>query len=150
MALSAGEKQRRYRQRRDADPQKPAAYLQKKKIKYAKDNEQGKTKVVANMTEREIRKVRKEWRTYKRQRKNHQKLIGNIETPPSTPEAENNNHNNNQNRNAMNIAYTQKVEGLRMIKRNRQKMKGEIERLRLQLRNERKKIRTVQKTLCAA
>jgi len=68
MALSAGEKQRRYRQRRDADPQKRAAYLQKEKIKYAKDKEQGKIKVVANMTEREKRKVRKEWRTYKRQR----------------------------------------------------------------------------------
>ena len=54
MALSAGEKQRR-----DADPQKRAAYLQKEKMKYAKDKEQGKKKVVANMTEREKRKVRK-------------------------------------------------------------------------------------------
>ena len=49
VALSAGEKQRRYRQRRDADPQKRAAYLQKEKIKYAKDKEQDKKKVVANL-----------------------------------------------------------------------------------------------------
>jgi len=49
MALSAGEKQRRYMQRRDADPQKRAAYLQKEKIKYAKDKEQDKKKVVANL-----------------------------------------------------------------------------------------------------
>ena len=50
---------RHYRQRRDADPQKRAAYLQKEKKKYAKDKEQGKKKVVANMTERGKRKVRK-------------------------------------------------------------------------------------------
>lgn len=42
--LSAAEKQRLYRQRRDADPERRAAYLQERKQGYAKDIETKKRK----------------------------------------------------------------------------------------------------------
>lgn len=132
MALSAAEKQRRYRQRRDADSQRRTSYLQKEKEKYIKDKEQGKRKNVKDMTDREKRKARKEWRTYKRIQKLNQKLIETIETPPATPEG-------NQNCQNVSSVSRQKVKGHNVIKRNRQKMKREIERLKVKLSNEKNK-----------
>jgi len=58
--------QREYRERRNADPERRAAYLQKEKAKYKMDIEKGKRKLIADMGEREQRKTRREWT--KRQR----------------------------------------------------------------------------------
>ncbi|KAK6178395.1 hypothetical protein SNE40_013190 [Patella caerulea] len=66
MPLSAAEKQRRYRQRRDADPERRARYLQNEKDKYIKDKETGKKKQVKDMSKREHRLKKKEWRQYKK------------------------------------------------------------------------------------
>lgn len=59
MALSAAEKQRRYRQRRDADPNRIQQYLEKEKTKYRDDLALGKRKNVAQMSKREKRTIRK-------------------------------------------------------------------------------------------
>lgn len=48
--LSAAEKQRRYRERRDADPQRRHEYLQKKKEIYARDIETGKRRRISETT----------------------------------------------------------------------------------------------------
>ena len=50
MALSAAEKQRRYRAKRDADPERRQKYLASKQEKYKKDKQQGKRKLVKDMT----------------------------------------------------------------------------------------------------
>ncbi|KAK3769233.1 hypothetical protein RRG08_005180 [Elysia crispata] len=64
--LTAAEKQRNYRKRRDADPLRRQEYLLKEQEKYKCDVEAGKKKHVANMTDREKRSARKKWRNYKR------------------------------------------------------------------------------------
>jgi len=62
MPLSNKERQRMYRLRRDSSPSRRAAYLQNKKAKYKDDLRKGKRKKVADMTNREMRAQRKEWR----------------------------------------------------------------------------------------
>ena len=64
--MISAEKQRRYREKRDADPVKKDLYLQKEKEKYKEDLETGKRKRVADMTARERRDAKKVWRDYKR------------------------------------------------------------------------------------
>ncbi|KAK6183523.1 hypothetical protein SNE40_010993 [Patella caerulea] len=85
MPLSAAEKQRWYRQRRDADPERRARYLQNEKDKYIKDKETGKKKQVKDMSKREHRLKKKEWRQYKKDFKARQKAAENILTPPGSP-----------------------------------------------------------------
>ncbi|KAK1173528.1 hypothetical protein AOXY_G3665 [Acipenser oxyrinchus oxyrinchus] len=60
--LSAAEKQRLYRQRRDADPDRRAADLKQKHQTYLKDLESQKRKRVKDLTEREKRQERRKWR----------------------------------------------------------------------------------------
>jgi len=50
MPLSAAEKQRRYRQRRDADQARRAEYLEKEKERYRQLKETGKSKTKNEMT----------------------------------------------------------------------------------------------------
>lgn len=69
MPLSAAEMQRRYRAKRDADPERRARYLQKEKEKWQRDKASGKKKGIANMTPREKRVQRKKWRERKREEK---------------------------------------------------------------------------------
>ena len=58
MPLSAAEKQRRYRQKRDADPERRSEYLRKEKLWWNQKKSTGKVKLVAEMTDREQRQVR--------------------------------------------------------------------------------------------
>ena len=51
--LTPAEKQRRYREKRDMDPEKRAAYLQKEREKYVMDKQSGKKKSVVQMTNKE-------------------------------------------------------------------------------------------------
>jgi hypothetical protein len=62
MALTSAEKQRRYRQRREADPLRRAEHKAKCKVKYQQDLTVGKQKHIGDMTTREQRKQRKEWK----------------------------------------------------------------------------------------
>lgn len=66
MPLTNAERQRMYRMRRDNDPAKRAEYLLKKSSKYKDDIVKRIRKRVSQMTDRELRKQRSEWR--KRQR----------------------------------------------------------------------------------
>ena len=86
--LTPAEKQRRYREKRDMDPEKRAAYLKKEQEKYLRDKQSGKKKSVADMTNREHRSAKKIWREKKKaqraQNKPNQTSL--ITTPsPSTP-----------------------------------------------------------------
>ena len=84
MALSNKERQRLFRLRRNADPQKREAYLHKEHERYLKNVGKGKRKRVANMTERELRTKRKEWRKSQKESRQKQKAQQQF-TPPSTP-----------------------------------------------------------------
>lgn len=62
MPLSAAEKQRLYRQRRDADPKRREEYLQETRAKWRKDRDNGKKLPVSELTDRERRAKRQYWR----------------------------------------------------------------------------------------
>lgn len=85
MVLSAAEKQRRYRQKRDSDPIRRAEYLAKSIQKYQSDKSVGKRKSINEMTQRDQRMARKQWR---QQQLNHRRKIkeeNHILTPPNSP-----------------------------------------------------------------
>lgn len=77
MALSAAEKQRHYRQRRDADPEQREKHKQKMKEKYIDDLKTGKRKLIGilyraaeKITPKEVERGKKEiYETRKRNRK---------------------------------------------------------------------------------
>lgn len=87
MALSAAEKQRRYRQKRDADPERRQKYLEREKKRNREALEMGLRKRVSDMTTREKRAARKRWREEKRARKERVKKIQQVlsNTPPPSP-----------------------------------------------------------------
>ena len=58
MGMSNAERQRLFRQRRDADAERRQAYLQKGRAVYRSDLEQGKAKPIAHMSDREKRAAR--------------------------------------------------------------------------------------------
>lgn len=85
MALSAAEKQRRYRQRRDTDPERRKQYLEKGKARYTSDLATGKRKNAAQMSVREKRITRRRWRLQKKDLKKRKQQLENLVTPPSSP-----------------------------------------------------------------
>ena len=89
MSLSAAEKQRLYRQRRNADPIKREAYLQKQKDTWVKRKQLGHVKSISELKDRAQRKLRKTWRMERsRNRKKHAFISAQlraIETPPASP-----------------------------------------------------------------
>ncbi|MCG8046239.1 MAG: hypothetical protein N0E48_11390, partial [Candidatus Thiodiazotropha endolucinida] len=82
--MSNAERQRRFRERRDADENRRREYLLKSKEKYRNDKTSGKRKLVKDMTGREKRHQRKLWRNQKRKEKERQKAL--LLTPPASPE----------------------------------------------------------------
>lgn len=60
MAVSAAEKQRQYRARRDANPERRAAYLRKHRQRWHESKDEGKVKMVKDLSEREGHNVNAE------------------------------------------------------------------------------------------
>lgn len=82
--LTPAEMQRRYRAKRDADPERREKYLQKEREKWQRDRETGKKKQVADLSKREKRAQRKKWREKKREVKARKKARAAIPSPPAT------------------------------------------------------------------
>lgn len=61
MRQSAAERQRRFRQRRDADPVRRTEYLERQKQRYKILKATGKKKMVKDMSHKELREARKRW-----------------------------------------------------------------------------------------
>ncbi|XP_063067291.1 cilia- and flagella-associated protein 251-like [Engraulis encrasicolus] len=81
MAKTAAERQREYRARRDADPEKRESYLRRERQRWRRDVEEGKKKGIKELSERGQRTRRKMWRQAKRRQKNRDQLaLG--PTPP--------------------------------------------------------------------
>lgn len=75
MGMSNADRQKKYRQKRDASPNRRQEYLLKEKQKYKRDIERKNKKCVKDMTEREKRSARKRWRLYKQQVRAKQKKV---------------------------------------------------------------------------
>lgn len=87
--LSAAEKQRRYRARRDADPAKREAYLAKGRQKWREKREQGAYyKPICEQSEREKRAKRKAWRRAQEQSRRRKKQASAIVSPPLSPDSD--------------------------------------------------------------
>ncbi|KAH3718361.1 hypothetical protein DPMN_061164 [Dreissena polymorpha] len=88
MALTSAERQRRFRAKGDADPQKREAYLNRGLDRYRNECKTGEKKPIAELPEREKISVRKRWRQQKRKdrarNKDAQKILKNVQTPPSS------------------------------------------------------------------
>ena len=82
MPLTAAEKQKRYGEKRNADPAKRAEFLQKERESWHK-----RKKLVNSLSEREKRRTRKIWRNSKanaRNKRNEEQVMVDL-TPASTP-----------------------------------------------------------------
>ena len=90
MAMSNAERQRKYRQRRDADHNKRQQYLKESRERYVRDRQTGRNKSIGEMTDREKRMVRKKWRNQKRKDRERKKMLTKAVqseiSPPSSPE----------------------------------------------------------------
>ena len=86
MSSKGAEAARRYRERRNADPDRRQQYLEKERAKWQKDRETGKKKGVNELSEREKRAKRKKWREAKRQARSRNKASAVLlsDTPPSS------------------------------------------------------------------
>lgn len=84
--LSAAEKQRRYRARRDADSERRETYLKKEQQKYWEDIASGKKKTVSNISEEEKRIRRKKWRETYHRIKSRKETLKHPNTPPASPQ----------------------------------------------------------------
>ena len=93
MAMSNAERQRKFRQNRDRNPEKREQYLKQSKDRYKKDRASGKNKPIKEMTEREKRHVRKNWRLQKKKDRERAKKIKSVLenelTPSSSPDRSN-------------------------------------------------------------
>ncbi|KAG9266449.1 hypothetical protein AMEX_G19077 [Astyanax mexicanus] len=137
--LSAAEKQRRYRECRDADPQRRQEYLQKRKESYVRDIERGKRKRISELTERNKRVQRKEWRV--RQQRCRARSRTGIDgqnsaealTPPSTP-------------NTPPRDRPGQLQHSRRVRRREAQRKGrEIEKLKLEISSWKRKYERIKK-----
>ena len=90
MAMSNAERQRKYRQRRDADHNKRQQHLKESRERYVRDRQTGRNKSIGEMTDREKRMVRKKWRNQKRKDRERKKMLTKAVqseiSPPSSPE----------------------------------------------------------------
>lgn len=66
---SAAERQRQYRVRRDADPERRQRYLESEHQRWRRDVEQGKKKKISDLSEQGKRQLRKNWRKQNKKRK---------------------------------------------------------------------------------
>ena len=87
MPLSAAEKQRRYRARRDANPERRQLYLEKERLASEKKKSTGKVKHISDLSERAKRRLRKQWRDAQRKARGKDKETH--LTPPDSPHAAN-------------------------------------------------------------
>ena len=83
MALTAAEKQRRYRERRDADPERRERYLLKEKSAWANRKALGKWKSMSDLPDREKRYRKMKNRCAQRRFRECQQCLT-ANTPPAT------------------------------------------------------------------
>jgi len=143
MPLSAAEKQRRYRQKRDLEPERRIDYLEKQKQKYIDDLEVGKKKHIAKINERDKRQLRKLWRKkkaeYRKGRKEQVKKLQCLPTPESSP-SHTPQHETNQRGQHMS---KEKKRNIAKCYRDNSKLRDQLEKQKQLNRNLRKKLTRV-------
>lgn len=128
MALTAKERSIRWREKQKQDPEKHKKYLEKEKQRYQERKKVGKLKNVEELSERERRSVRKQWRKNQRnKRKNDKdtKILLSSNTLPHSP--------------SQDLSHEQLPQdgrtsrGRKKIRKDRSKAYREISKLRIKL-----------------
>ncbi|KAL4005767.1 hypothetical protein ACER0C_005480 [Sarotherodon galilaeus] len=83
---TAAERQRKYRERLKADPERRERYLQSERERWRKNVEAGKKKTINELSKREQRKKRKMWRAAYHRSKERKEVLKNLSTPPQSPD----------------------------------------------------------------
>ncbi|XP_067299617.1 uncharacterized protein si:ch211-67e16.4 isoform X3 [Pseudorasbora parva] len=86
MAKTAAEKQRAYRAKRDADPERREKYLRTERERWRRDVETGKKKRIGDLCEKAQRWRRKQWRDAKERQKRRKPFFKIIASPPDSAE----------------------------------------------------------------
>jgi len=89
------ERYAKWRQRQLDDPEKRER--QREREKYETKKLKGTVKLVSEMSDRESRYKRKQWRTNQRNKRSKDKYLTTINTPPPTPEGSDAQRQENQN-----------------------------------------------------
>ncbi|XP_041963903.1 uncharacterized protein LOC121721223 isoform X3 [Alosa sapidissima] len=84
--LSAAEKQRRYRARRDTNPERRAKYLEYERRKWKRDRELGKKKLVHECNVSEQMAIRRRWKLAKAKSRAAKDATAILSPPPVSPE----------------------------------------------------------------
>ena len=128
MALSAAERARRYRENRDADPERRQKWLAYQREKNKRDKERGKKKLVKDMTKREHRYMKKVWRKDKARYRQNKKNAERDSPTPSTSR--------------------QRRQSIEKMKTEKEEFKKQLQSVKEQLESQKKKNGNVQeKTL---
>ncbi|XP_061788341.1 uncharacterized protein [Nerophis lumbriciformis] len=90
---SAAEKQRRYRARRDADPERRERYLKREKEKYKTDVESGRRKRIDEVGRKEKHRRRQKWRETYHRMKGRKEGVRHLVTAPGHHQCKLQNHN---------------------------------------------------------
>ncbi|XP_067270942.1 uncharacterized protein [Pseudorasbora parva] len=140
--LSAAEKQRLYRARRDADPERRQKYLEKECEKYKKDLESGRKKLINDLSQREKGRRRRTWRENYHSIKDRKEALQHLVTPPHSPQL-----SPEQAVHPQPSTSRQHNQGQRRNRKTRKKLNSQIQELKVLLKKETKKTQRYKKRL---
>ncbi|XP_060585150.1 uncharacterized protein LOC132741080 [Ruditapes philippinarum] len=136
MALTSAERSALWRQRQRQNPMKHEEYKRKEKERYKKRKEKGQFLPVAELSTRDQRKLRRNWRINQRNKRQKDKKlqhdVSKILSPPNSPTSPEH-HIIQQNQ-----YESRKSAGRKKKNLNRSKVYREQFKLRIQLNNERR------------
>ena len=85
MPLSNAERQRRFREKAKNDPDLRELREERERVRWQKRKAAGKVKEVKDMTEREHRRRKRQWKLAQNKSRNMKRNLEAIPSPPSTP-----------------------------------------------------------------
>jgi len=85
MGMSAKERMAKWRERQRADAEKYENYKIKERERYNDKKRRGVVKAVSDMSTREARKVRRNWKKNSETYRRRKKIVGDLLTPPTSP-----------------------------------------------------------------
>ncbi|KAL4009294.1 hypothetical protein ACER0C_003146 [Sarotherodon galilaeus] len=129
----AAERQRKYRERLKADPERRERYLQSECERWRKNVEAGKKKAINELSKREQRKKRKMWRAAYHRSKERKDVLKNLSTPPQSPDQRDHPEQPSQPR-----PSRQRLVARKKYRTEKNKLKRQIAELQEKLEKERK------------
>ena len=129
MGKTNAERQRLYRQRRDADPSRREEYLHTEQARYIKLKRLGVRKLISEQSDKDKKITRRQWRGYQRSSRQGKQevstVLAAIGTPPTSPDQ-------------VVLPENRRERGRKQVRRDRARCYQELKRVRLALEKEKK------------